>query len=88
MSKFSRIFYMFFSIFNISNGKKIQKILDNNAIDLVWSHSVLRFIGPHAMKIIQKNQIPHYMTHHDLGLVTPFPSRVRRIKDIPAGPEL
>lgn len=51
--------------------------------DLIWSHSVLRYIGPMGMAAIKKSYVPHIMMHHDLGLVSVRPSLVEKTEDIP-----
>lgn len=71
------------SIFDKRTQKELtQKIITFNP-DLIWSHTVLRYIGRYGMEAIQKSQKPHFMTHHDLGLFVARPSKIRKMADIP-----
>ena len=56
--------------------------------DLIWMHAVLRYIGPHGIRSMSRAHCRKYITHHDLGLITPYPSRIYRESDIPASPRL
>lgn len=59
-----------------------QKIVDFQP-DLVWSHTVLRAVGASGLGAIKKSKIPHFITHHDLGLFSVRPSAVFSLSDIP-----
>lgn len=58
--------------------------------DIVWLHSILRYIGPwwvlavNAYSRFFVTQI--YLSHHDVGLLAPFPQSVREESDIPRHP--
>lgn len=75
---------LFFSA-TFGNGFKRQieqKIADFEP-DLVWSHTVLRAVGACGLGVIKNSKIPHFITHHDLGLFSVRPSAVFSLSDIP-----
>lgn len=53
--------------------------------DLIFSHSVLRYIGIWGVLAIRFSHVTHYMMHHDLGMISPRPSRLYQERDIPQG---
>ena len=50
---------------------------------MIFSHSVLRYVGYWGMLAIRHSGVPHVMMHHDLGLVSPRPSRITSEQEIP-----
>ena len=40
-------------------------------------------MGVHGIWAIRESEVPHFMMHHDLGLVTPRPSQVFSLSDLP-----
>lgn len=64
-----------------------RKIRDFNP-DLIWMHSILRYIGPYWIRVIGNSDNKKYITHHDLGLITLRPSQIYNEWDIPNSPNL
>lgn len=78
------------SIFSFWRGIQLYNLLRSNAIDTVWMHSVLRYIGPWwvlAVKLYQK-KVKVYLSHHDLGLLTAFPQNITQESSIPMSSSL
>ncbi len=59
--------------------KKIQEFQPN----LIWCHGTLRYIGFFWMLAISDARARKYLTHHDLGVITPYPSMIFSEEDIP-----
>jgi glycosyltransferase involved in cell wall biosynthesis len=71
------------AIFNIKTNQKItKKILEFNP-DLIWCHSVSRYIGPLGLNTLKKSKAKKIITIHDLGLFSNQPSKLEQITDIP-----
>lgn len=51
--------------------------------DVIWFHSVSRFLGPMVVREGVKSGIFTALTYHDLGMWTPFASRMEREEDVP-----
>ncbi len=66
----------------------LQKVIKDTRPDIIFSHSVLRYVGFWGMLAIRRSGITHLMVHHDLGLITPRPSHIEEERDIPDGPRL
>ena len=60
--------------------------------DLIWMHSVLRYIGPWGVLAVRLYTLHHptlvYLSHHDLGLLAAFPQDITREEDVPMSPSL
>lgn len=74
------------SIFSLENYQKLSQKIEDFAPDLIWSHTILRFIGFSGMKAIKNSEIPHFITHHDIGLFASEPSKIHNFEDIPKSP--
>ena len=79
---------MFMAPFAFWRRARVEKKIQQFSPDLIWMHSVLRYIGPHGIWAIYRSSVPVYLTHHDLGLITPRPSRLYRELDIPQSAHL
>lgn len=76
------------SVIFSKNFKKLSQKIEDFSPDLIWSHTILRAIGFAGMDVISQSQIPHFMTHHDIGLFVPQPSRVHSFEQIPKNLQL
>ena len=81
-----------YSLCNITSALAIRKKIREFQPDVVWLHSVSRFLGPLTVREVadwRKNkEISTLVTYHDLGLLSPFPSRVESEEMIPKNPSL
>lgn len=87
-SRLTRIWLMYIAPFAFWRGILLSNTINIYQPDLIWMHSVLRYIWPHGMRAIANSGCKKYLTHHDLGLITPRPSRIYSESDIPASPSL
>lgn len=83
-----RIWLMFLSPFAFWRATLLDKKIQEFSPDLIWMQSILRYIGPHGVRSISKSKSKKYITHHDLGLITPRPSGIYSEVDIPCSPNL
>ena len=88
VSRYMRIWLMCITPIAYWRWVSLNKKIKDHQVDLIWVHSVIRYLGPHSMKKIRDSGIKTYMTHHDLWLITPRPSRVIAYSDIPDSPNL
>jgi hypothetical protein len=85
--RLTRIWLMYMAPFAFWRGISLDKKIQQYQPDLIWMHSVLRYIGPHGVWVVSRFPGHKYITHHDLGLITPRPSDVHSESDI-LGPSL
>ncbi len=78
----------FSSLFGKKQEKELSQKIAQFQPDLIWSHTILRYIGVGGMKAIKKSNIPHYIMHHDLWLFVSRPSRIFSLQDIPKNQNL
>lgn len=88
INRFKRIWLMLLSPIAFWRGIALHKKIHEFSPDLIWMHSVLRYIGPHWIRAISDSWSKKYITHHDLGLITARPSRIYDEWDIPSSPNL
>lgn len=69
-------------------GILLDKKIKQYQPDLIWMQWVLRYIWPYWVRIISRYPGRKYITHHDLGLITPYPSRIYSEWDIPMSPSI
>ncbi len=70
------------SLFNIKDSIYINKITKKERIWLIWWHSISRVIW--WLPVRNSNQtMNQIITHHELGLFHPFPSKTTREDQIP-----
>jgi len=91
-TKVLRLMGLVYSLCNITSALAIRKKIREFQPDVVWLHSVSRFLGPLTVREVadwRKNkEISTLVTYHDLGLLSPFPSRVESEEMIPKNPSL
>ena len=68
---------------NTQYARKIHARIRDFHPDIIWCHSILRFMGPSVAQEIVKSKAKTFMTYHDLGYFSPFAAGVEREKDIP-----
>ena len=83
-----RIWLMLLTPFAFWRGRSLSSKIKKVQPDLIWMHSILRYIGPHWLYAIADVKCSTYITHHDLWLITPFPSRIYSESDIASSPSL
>lgn len=76
------------SLYNPGIFKELNNKITNFGPDLIWSHTILRYIGYHWILAINKSNIKHFITHHDLWLFCYKPSHIINTKDIPSSVRL
>lgn len=79
----SRIRALWRSRNNTKYARKIRNRISDFQPEVIWCHSVLRFLGPKVVQEITKSEALKYMTYHDLGYFAPFAASMEREKDIP-----
>ncbi len=73
---FMRIFLMITSPLAFWRGIMLTRKIHEFKPDLIWMHSILRYIGPHGIRAISNYDSKRYITHHDLGLISLRPSQI------------
>lgn len=75
------------SIFAFWRGIELYTMLQKMQPDMIWMHSVLRYIGPWGVLAVRLYTLRHltlvYLSHHDLGLLVAFPQDITDESDIP-----
>lgn len=87
-TKILRLAGLAYSLGNISSLLGIRKKIREFQPDVIWLHSVSRFLGPLAVREVNRSGIFSMVTYHDLGLLSPFPSEVESESMIPKHPSL
>ena len=72
-----RYILLLFSPYNFIIKNRLKKLIKNTNYDLIWRHSVQRFVWPAPIRFVSKktHSLQWIMTH-DFGLYHPFPSQV------------
>jgi glycosyltransferase involved in cell wall biosynthesis len=71
-----------FAIFNIIENKKFKQTLNLFNPDLIWFHSLQRYFGPLITKSALNHSAKKFITIHDFGLFTEYPSQLTSINQI------
>ncbi len=88
VNRYIRILLMLITPIAFWRGIRLSKKIKNYTPDLIWMHSVMRYVWPYAIAAVAKTWIPQYITHHDLGLVSLRPSEIYTESDIPKSASL
>lgn len=88
LNRYTRIVLMMLTPFAFWRWFDMNTKISEYSPDLIWMHSIMRYIGPHGLRAIASYDCQKYITHHDLGLIVPRPSQVYSEKDIPISPNL
>ncbi len=88
VSRWMRLWLMLMTPFAYWRGIALDTKIQKYQPDLIWMHAVLRYIWPHGIRSVWWAHCRKHITHHDLGLITPYPSRIYRESDIPVSPWL
>lgn len=86
-SKYSYYIHVIDSICILEEERFISKIKIFSP-DIIWMHSISRYIGPHWLSAIYSFECKKYITHHDLGIISPRPSQIYNESDIPLSPNI
>jgi glycosyltransferase involved in cell wall biosynthesis len=62
---------------------EVKNIIQKSHADLIWIHSILRYIWPWWILAIMRSNREVIMSHHDLGLIVPRPSKLESEDQIP-----
>jgi len=88
--KLFRLAGLVYSLVNITSALGIRKKIREFQPDVVWLHSVSRFLGPLTVREVadwgKNKENSTLVTYHDLGLLSPFPSKVESEDTIPSNP--
>ena len=87
-NKLLRLAGLVYSLCNITSLFGIKKKIREYKPDVIWLHSVSRFLGPLVVQEVGKTDVFSLVTYHDLGLWSPFPSKVESEDMIPKTPSL
>ena len=80
------------SILAFWRGWRLRKILEQYQPDAIWMHSILRYVGIWGIREVsqyaKKKNIPVFLSHHDVGLIAPFPQHITEEYQIPRNASL
>ncbi len=82
LSTFIKLFIMLWSLLNIYDSIILKKIIKKNNIWTSWRHSISRLIWWLPIFTSTKN-VKQIITHHELWLFHPFPSKTTQEDQIP-----
>lgn len=81
-----------FSFFAFWRGISVTLLLKKHKPEAIWMHSVQRYIGfwwvRAAMQYAKDTQTKIYLSHHDVGLIAPFPQDITEENQIPPSQSL
>lgn len=83
-----RLLGLVYSFCNIPSALRMRNRIQLFKPDAIWLHSVSRFLGPLVVREVTTSGVFSLVTYHDLGIFSPFPSRVEREDMIPRHPGL
>ena len=83
ISKVHRFAGLFVTYNNVWYAKKIKKCIATFQPDVVWFHSVSRFLWPSVIDALSDYTGEIWMMYHDLWYFHPFAAGVSVKKDIP-----
>jgi glycosyltransferase involved in cell wall biosynthesis len=82
-----RRWMVIFSLFAFHRGMRLAWLLKEKQPKIIWMHSVQRYIGYWWMRAVMKytktSGAKVYLSHHDVGLISPFPQYVTEESQIP-----
>jgi len=80
---FLRYLLLPFSVRNVKVKNLIKDLVLKDTYDLVWWHSIQRWIGPYPISWTWKNiDVKQILMTHDFGLYHPFPSHIYSEDDL------
>lgn len=83
-----RLLGLVYSFCNIVSVLRMRNRIQSFKPDAIWLHSVSRFLGPLVVREVTTSDVFSLVTYHDLGIFSPFPSRVEHEDMIPRHPGL
>lgn len=88
MSVLRRRLVFIFSLFTVWRYFSVRAFLIRSKPDIIWMHSVMRYIGFWWLYALRQytawhSEVRVYISHHDIGLMTPFPQWVTEEMEIP-----
>lgn len=83
VNKWMRISLMLMTPFAFWRWNRLNRKIKKYKPDLIWMHAILRYIGPHGIRSVTQSHSKKYITHHDLGLIAAYPSRIYSESYIP-----
>ncbi len=82
-NKLKRTLSLVLSLFAFWRYFQVKKLISFHNPDLIWLHSIHRYIGPWWLLWLSNASGEIYITHHDLGLIAPLPSQITNEHQIP-----
>lgn len=82
--KWKRVFLLFLNPFLFWHFFSLRREVGKFQPDVIWWHSLLRYIGFWGILALVLSKARTIITHHDLWLIAPHPSRVYALWDIPS----
>ena len=80
-ARLTKLFIMALSLINVPSALRIKLFLKRRSVWLIWWHSISRTIGRLPLTVCNiNNQI---ITHHELWLFHPYPSKTYSLDQIP-----
>ncbi len=78
-----RILGLFYALWNPLYVVRLRRELRIFQPEVIWCHSILRFLGPSVLRLVGRSSAFKLITIHDLGLFVQYPSRVEEEGEIP-----
>jgi len=77
-----KYFWLLFSNFNFVYANKFQEKINKFQPDIIWFHSISRFLGPKILDKLENFEWETIMTYHDFGYFALYATDVWNEKDI------
>lgn len=78
-----KLILMIQSSCNIKDSYYINNMIKEQHIDTIWRHSISRVLGWLPLWVNSNKQLQQIITHHELWIFHPFPSKVKEYNQIP-----
>lgn len=85
-SRIYRLLGLVVSCYNFLFARALRLKIAEYKPNVIWLHSVSRFLGPLAVREVVDSRIFSCVTYHDLGIWTPFPMDTEREDEVPNSP--
>lgn len=72
----NRFLQLFSTIWNTQADKLLRTTLETYTPDLIWWHSVQRWLGPLPLRSVRTHRARQWIMYHDFWLFHPYPSLV------------
>lgn len=82
ITKYFKYLWIFISFVNFLYAIKLKRKIKDFNPDLIWFHSVSRFLGHFSLKAVDKFNWEKWMMYHDLWYFHPFPAKLENVNQI------